>query len=159
VFNNALEDSTFYKTNGRILGEGDTLYLYTDNPFNSQVRFRFKLKGESIDQTLAKQTLSNIKVVPNPYVVTSVWEQRNPYTTARDEQIQFIHLPQRCTIRIYSVDGSLVHTLEHQSTMRDGAETWDLKSRERMNVSYGVYIYHVDAPGIGEHIGKIFLIK
>jgi hypothetical protein len=26
-------------------------------------------------------------------------------------------------------------------------------------VSYGVYIYHVDAPGIGEKIGRFSLIK
>jgi len=52
-----------------------------------------------------------------------------------------------------------VRTLEHNSTMRNGAETWDLMSKENMDVAYGVYLYHVDAPGIGEHIGKIFLIK
>jgi hypothetical protein len=28
-----------------------------------------------------------------------------------------------------------------------------------MDAAYGVYIYHVDAPNVGEHIGKFALIK
>jgi hypothetical protein len=43
--------------------------------------------------------------------------------------------------------------------MSDGAESWDLMSKDNMNIAYGVYIYHVDAPGVGEHVGKIFIIK
>jgi hypothetical protein len=98
--------------------------------------------------------------VPNPYAATSVWETRNPYASGRGpRKVEFIHLPYRCTIHIYTVDGTLVRTLEHTSIMADGAEPWDLMSKENMSISYGVYIYHVDAPGIGERIGKIFIIK
>jgi hypothetical protein len=43
--------------------------------------------------------------------------------------------------------------------MRDGSEEWNLQNRDNMEVAYGVYVYHIDAPGIGEHIGKIMLIK
>jgi hypothetical protein len=98
--------------------------------------------------------------VPNPYAVTAVWETRNPYSSGRGPRlVQFIHLPQHCTIHIYAVDGTLVRTLEHHTIMANGSEPWDLMSKENMSISYGVYIYHVDAPGIGEHIGKIFIIK
>jgi hypothetical protein len=34
-----------------------------------------------------------------------------------------------------------------------------LISEDGMDVAFGVYVYHVDAPGIGEHIGKFALIK
>ena len=160
IYNAAIEDTSFYKTFGRLLGNGDTLYLYTDNPFTSQVKYRFKISGQNIDKEKAKNDLSNIRVVPNPYAATSVWETRNPYASGRGpRKVEFIHLPYRCTIHIYTVDGTLVRTLEHTSIMADGAEPWDLMSKENMSISYGVYIYHVDAPGIGERIGKIFIIK
>jgi len=81
------------------------------------------------------------------------------FTGAGPRAVQFINLPQRCTIRIYAMDGTLVRTLEHESALADGAETWDLLTKENMEVSYGVYFYHVDAPGVGTHTGKIFLIK
>jgi hypothetical protein len=160
LLNTAGEDTTFFKQNGRILGDGDTVYLYTDNPFTGNVRYQFKTRGESVDKTAASGSLGDVRVVPNPYIVAATWEPKNPYSSGRGPRaIQFIHLPQQCTIRIYSIDGTLVRTLEHNSTMRNGAETWDLMSKENMDVAYGVYIYHVDAPGIGEHIGKIFVIK
>jgi hypothetical protein len=32
-------------------------------------------------------------------------------------------------------------------------------SKDNLDISYGIYIYHVDAPGIGEKIGKFVVIK
>ena len=36
---------------------------------------------------------------------------------------------------------------------------WDLVSKDGMDISFGVYVYHVDAPGIGEKIGRFAIIK
>jgi hypothetical protein len=36
---------------------------------------------------------------------------------------------------------------------------WDLLSSEGMRIAYGVYIYHVDIPGVGEKIGRFAVIK
>ena len=33
------------------------------------------------------------------------------------------------------------------------------KLLQRNDISYGIYIYHVDAPGVGEKIGKFAIIK
>ena len=32
-------------------------------------------------------------------------------------------------------------------------------SRDNLDIAYGVYLYHIDAPGIGEHTGKFAVIK
>ncbi|MFH1196201.1 MAG: hypothetical protein V1720_10835 [bacterium] len=158
--NLAIDDTTFFNKYGRTLGAGDTLSLFTDVPFGGTTKYNFKIRGQKINAETAKNTLGKIKVVPNPYVVTAVWEPHNPYTTGRGPRaIQFINLPQECTIRIFAVDGTLVRTLDHQSTMTNGSETWDLMSKDNMDVSYGVYVYHVDAPGIGQHVGRILIIK
>jgi len=50
-------------------------------------------------------------------------------------------------------------TLEHNSALEDGSEPWDLLSKDRMEIAYGVYIYHVDAHDEGEFIGKFAVIK
>jgi hypothetical protein len=84
----------------------------------------------------------------------------NPYSTGHGlRAVQFIRLPEQCTTRIFTVDGTLVRTLVHESNMRDGSETWDLLSKDNMDIAYGIYIYHVDAPGIGQHIGRLLVIK
>jgi hypothetical protein len=68
-------------------------------------------------------------------------------------------LPNKCTIRIFTVNGELVKQIEHESNMIDGSEDWDLLTKDRLSVSYGVYIFHVDAPGIGTKVGKFAIIK
>jgi hypothetical protein len=37
--------------------------------------------------------------------------------------------------------------------------SWDLLSKDGQDISYGVYIYHVEAPDVGETIGKFAIIK
>jgi len=118
------------------------------------------VKGQKVDVEYAKSHLDRIKVVPNPYVVTALWEPHNPYTNGRGPRaVKFIHLPKQCTIRIYAVDGTLVQTLEHDSHLTNGTAEWDLMTRDNMDLAYGIYIYHVDAPGIGEHVGRMLVIK
>ena len=104
--------------------------------------------------------MSNISVVPNPYVGYSSWEPKNTYASGRgDRKIDFINLPQQCTIRIYTVSGSLVKTLIKESGATNGALSWNLISEDGTDVAYGLYIYHVDAPTAGTYIGKFALIK
>jgi hypothetical protein len=104
--------------------------------------------------------LDKIKVVPNPYVAAASWEPRNTYSSGRGErQLHFTHLPQKCTIRIYTVSGELVATIDHDSDILDGTASWDLLTRDKLSVAYGVYIYHLDAPGVGEKVGKFAVIK
>jgi hypothetical protein len=57
------------------------------------------------------------------------------------------------------MSGHLVQELQHNGTIDDGQEPWNLVSRDGMNIAFGVYVYHVDAPGIGSHIDKFAVIK
>ena len=161
VTNGSPSDSLFYQQYNKLIGYGDTLNLFTNMELTSSAKYKFVVSGQKINMQLAKTSLNAIKVVPNPYVVTSLFDPYNPYTTSGTgtRLVQFIHLPQQCTIKIYTVDGSLVRTINHNASMRDGSESWNLLNRDNMEVAYGVYIYVVDAPGIGQNIGKIMLIK
>lgn len=149
-----------YDTLHRNPAAGDVVTLFTRKPFLSNVIFEFTTDSARINQQLAKNDLDQIKVVPNPYVATAIWEGRNFFTTGRGSRaIHFNHLPKDCTIRIFTVSGELVDVIEHHSLMDDGSAEWDVLTRDNLNISYGVYIYHVDAPGIGEKIGKFAIIK
>ncbi|MEK7263748.1 MAG: hypothetical protein AAB071_04470, partial [Bacteroidota bacterium] len=104
--------------------------------------------------TMTKKSLDDITVVPNPYIVSS------PYEILKfgvERQLQFHHLPlSDCTIRIFNVAGDLVQTLEH--TNKTPIERWNLKTLNDQEVSFGVYIFHVQSD-LGEYIGKFAVIK
>ncbi len=139
---------------------GDQYFLATKKPFRKGDIFRFTMQGADSSDTQAKSKLDDIYVVPNPYVVTASWEPANLYKYGRGERrLHFFNLPKDCTIRIYNLRGYLVDTIEHHSTADDGMVAWDLLSKDGNEISYGVYVYHVDAPGVGEKIGKFALIK
>jgi hypothetical protein len=141
---------------------GDKFRIYTNRPFYQGDYFNFTTKASSVDNNLANKNLANISVVPNPYIAAASWELKTRFTTGRGTRaLNFINLPANCTIRIYTVSGAIVKTLYHNETnlYNGGAVSWDLVSDDGMDVAYGVYIYHVDAPGIGETIGKFAVIK
>jgi hypothetical protein len=140
--------------------DGDRFVIRTRRPFAQGDYFEFKTHAARTDPGIAKSELTKVSVVPNPYIGTASWERRTLYTTGRgDRKIEFTHLPARCTIRIFTIAGQLVKTLYKDSNASDGSLTWDLISDDGMDISYGLYIFHVDAPGVGEHIGKFAVIK
>ncbi|MGD8781093.1 MAG: hypothetical protein PVH88_19265 [Ignavibacteria bacterium] len=138
---------------------GDIYKIVVNKPFRNEEFFQFTTKAQSFDKSLARSELDDIAVVPNPYVGAASWE---PYSTdvgRGERRIYFMHLPNECTVRIYTMSGKLVDTIYHNSTITDGQESWDLVSKDGMDIAYGIYIFHVDAPGIGEKIGRFAVIK
>jgi len=111
----------------------------------------FVYNAGGIDAGKAKEELSEIKVVPNPYIAHALWE-----TTEGIRKIQFTHLPDECTIRIYTLAGDLVRVIEHNNGT--GAEDWDLLNKNQQGIVPGVYFYHVDSR-YGEKLGKFAVIK
>lgn len=139
---------------------GDTLNIILNKPFLSFDKYNFKMKGSSISEEKAKEGLDKIRVVPNPYIAAETWEPRNTFTSGRGpREIHFINLPSKCTIRIFNVSGALIKTIEHESSFESGTEIWDVLSDEKFEIAYGVYVYHVDAPGIGQKTGTFAIIK
>ncbi len=139
---------------------GDVYVFRTSKPFYEGDYFQFSTKAATTDLQIAKNELSRIKVVPNPYIAGASWEPRMVFGAGRGERkIDFIHLPQKCTIRVFTLAGKLVKLIEHDSGVLDGSQSWDLVSDDGMDIAYGMYIYHVDAPGVGTYIDKFAVIK
>ena len=141
-------------------GIGDTLKVTLLRPFLSNDEFEFLTVAPTVDNTLAKTDLDKIRVVPNPYIVTNAWEPVNTYSSGRgDRQLHFTHLPANCVIKIFTVNGQLVKSLYHNNLIEDGTEIWNMRSKDNLEISYGIYVYHVKAEGIGEKIGKFLVLK
>jgi hypothetical protein len=132
---------------------GDKIFVVTNKPYTADDTYSFSTTKESY-AGVKESDLANITTVPNPFVVSSRFEI-GAYGT--EKQLQFHYLPPKCTIRIYNLAGDFIRQIEHD----DGTpmDTWNLQTYNEQEVAFGIYIYHVDAPGIGEYIGKMAIIK
>jgi hypothetical protein len=145
----------------RLPSDGDVLLIKTTRPFDTRDVFTLKTEGYRMSTVLATSRLDKVFVVPNPYVGLNDIEPTNllPGQTRGERRIYFENLPQRCTIRIFTLSGDLVTTLEHDSGVDNAREYWNLLNRDGFSVAYGVYVAHIDAPGVGEKMLKFALIK
>jgi len=99
--------------------------------------------------TAAESACDLMNVVPNPYYAYSNYE-----LDKLENVVKIVNLPEQCTIKIYTVNGTLVRTFE-----KDDPYTyvdWDLKNYTNIPISSGVYLIHVNVPGVCERVLKWF---
>ncbi|MBT6871572.1 MAG: hypothetical protein HOA66_08980 [Candidatus Marinimicrobia bacterium] len=97
--------------------------------------------------------LNNVMVVPNPYVAHSEYNE-----TEYLRKIRFNNLTPKCIIKIYTVSGELVNTIEHDSE-DEGYAAWDLRSMNNQEVAPGLYLFTVESDGVKDFIGKFAVIR
>lgn len=106
-----------------------------------------------------------IFVYPNPATPASLAELQAMHPYADDPtglRIVFAHLPAaHNTLRIFTLDGDLVETLEHDGLTDIGETSWNLVSRNGQQVVSGIYLYVVssDDARFDDFIGKFVLIR
>jgi hypothetical protein len=138
---------------------GDVYQLRLRRPLGVGDVFLFTTRGHRVDETKAREAPFTPYVVPNPYVAAASFEPERFAVSGRgDRRMEFRGLPASCTIRIYTVRGELVRTLEHAGG-NDGFVPWDLRTRDNLDVAPGLYIFHVDAGPLGTSIGKFAIVK
>ena len=99
--------------------------------------------------TVLEDMLEEISVVPNPYYAYSQYE-----TNKLDNRVKIVNLPEVCTVRIYNLSGTLIRTYDKADPLT--TIDWDLKNEANVPIAGGVYIIHVDVPGVGQAIRKWF---
>jgi hypothetical protein len=108
---------------------------------------------------------ANIYVYPNPATRDAVREFQQLRPNADDPtgvRVMFANLPQaRNTIKIFTEDGDLVQTIEHDGTSGYGQVSWNLVSRNGQEVVSGIYLYAVqsDNSAFEDYIGKFVVIR
>ncbi len=109
--------------------------------------------------TRPPKTISDVRVVPNPYNINSTDFQ----FTGEPNKIMFMNLPPECTIRIYTESGDLVKTLNH--TDGSGDEPWgDLPqehsaTRSSQIITSGIYLAHVETPDGNSTVVKFVVVR
>lgn len=120
-----------------------------------------------------------VAVVPNPYraykdYTTAYrgqsWENQNDGTRdfypQADRRLEFMNLPERCLIRIFTTAGDLVQIIPHNeegdrsSWASLNSEKWDLNSRNNQQVVAGLYLFSVE--DLSDHsisTGKFVIIR
>ena len=113
--------------------------------------------------------LGKVSVVPNPYRTDkdSTLESGGYEGPAGDwdetaRKIKFINLPELCTIRIFSLSGDLIRTVEHDGRDANGFPRGDtdvtLVSESNRALASGIYIFTVESP-FGTQTGKFVIIR
>ncbi len=152
------QDTSIAPGNQKPPQAGDIYKIVTTKPFRTGEYFQFTTKSAYFDKSKFQQDLNDVAVVPNPYAGAASWESASQQIGRGNRLVYFIHLPAVCTIRIYTISGNLVQTIEHNSALSNGQEAWNLVSKDGMDISFGIYVFHVDSPQ-GQKIGRFAIIK
>jgi hypothetical protein len=117
--------------------------------------------------------MEQVQVVPNPYYVS-----HEGMSSPFQGKIYFTRLPRVCTINIYTVNGELVRTIEHneldpilsgntverrESSERAqiGADVWDLLTRSQQSkrrAASQMFIAKIETPGGASVIRKFAVV-
>jgi len=182
VLNDEFELTSFEK--GLIPREA-LISMRVDNPYstvsdgdsgvnNGYPAYKFTIEGaeeqELENNVQVDSALDMINVVPNPYYAFSDYE-----TGSFTKTVKITNLPQNCTVTIYSLDGKFIRQYKRNEESfvnipgrsftavekRNFAPdiSWDLTNSRQIPISSGVYLIHVDAPGLGERVIKWFGIN
>jgi hypothetical protein len=113
--------------------------------------FTFSMKGIQTSNALAQQELNRVGVFPNPYFALNPQE-----INKLSRFVMFNNLPDQATIRIFNLAGQLVRTIDHNG----GAfRQWNLLNSSNLPVASGMYIAHVEMPGLGERVLKLAIVQ
>lgn len=141
---------------------------------DSNPLFEFVISGNSVvrnDINTGKSALDLIRVVPNPYLAVSGYEN-----SQIDNRVKIVNLPSQCVISIFNLSGSLIRqfNFDQSSTAAYAANAagravinergtnyqtyldWDLKNQSGIPIASGVYLIHIKSDKLGERTLKWF---
>jgi len=130
--------------------KGIGTYAVADPVNDNYPTFEFSTSSISAAKNDVKQgsaALDKINIVPNPYYGYSEYE-----STQLDNTVKITNLPARCIISIYTPNGYLIRRFDKDNDQP--YITWDLKNTYGVSIASGIYIIHVNAPGLGEKVVK-----
>lgn len=112
--------------------------------------------------------INDVAVVPNPYrtdmnytLESGGYEGLNSRWDETKRLVKFINLPEKCTIKIFSLAGDLVRTVEHDGgsgSFPRGDRDVELLSESNRALASGIYIFTVES-SLGLQTGKFVIIR
>ena len=144
-------------------GNNDSLIIFNKKPYRKGDTYSFKtyapiINPENTQESVAKK----IRVVPNPYFSAHAYEAHLApgITSGRGQRrVIFTNVPSDGKISIFTPRGQHVISLEHSGNIFNGSIEWNLKSKENLDVSYGVYYFVMESKQFESQSGKLAIIK
>jgi len=105
--------------------------------------------------------LKDIRVVPDPYIGRSSKNGLNFEPNKYLHELEFTNLPDKCTLRIYTLGGDLVRSIDHYAGgpySQGGTVKWDMLTEDGLGIVSGIYFYHVESQ-YGNRVGRFAVIK
>ena len=101
------------------------------------------------------QVRNLITVTPNPYKITGLNDVRN---NPSSHDIKFLNVPADFTLTIIDVAGQIIFrdVVQGQGA---GQYTWDMFSKDGVEVSSGLYIYHLEYGDDQEEVGHFAILR
>jgi hypothetical protein len=145
---NRLNDSQPFNPSGKLNIE---LVAY---PLTTNDIFKYRIENELTTDEMKSQ-FDKVNVFPNPLFA---FNSAASYTgQAFDEPyVTFSNLPEEVTVRIYTLSGTLIRTLQKDDV--SPFLRWDLKNQDDLRIASGMYIAIVSNPEFGEKILKFAII-
>lgn len=91
---------------------GDQYDFVCGTPFGNNDVYQLNTFADTTT-AVKSNALDKVTVVPNPYVVVASWETASALQGRDTQKLYFNHLPAKCTIRIFTQNGYLVKTIQH----------------------------------------------
>ena len=144
----------FLQGGASVWSTGDVIKITIGNTVVAgEDEFEFSVTAEAYSEALAKENVDKINVFPNPYLGVNSAE-----TSRYSHFVTFNHLPPKANIRIFDMSGTLVRTIEKDDPSQ--FTRWDLQNQNQLPVASGMYIAHIELPGLGEsRILKLAVIQ
>jgi hypothetical protein len=112
-----------------------------------------------IPRAEARARAGSVWVVPNPFRAVADWDLPPVDGDRLTRHLDFMGLPRaRSRIRIWTVAGDLVASIDHDGSRGDGQARWDLVSRNGQEIVSGIYLFTVDSPA-GTQTGRFVVIR
>ncbi len=114
--------------------------------------------ASSNSQSYTDAQLEQSQVVPNPFYVTHEGMQ-----TPFEAKIYFTRLPRVCKISIYTINGDLIQTIDHNETNgvspdKHGADVWNLLSSNGQRVVSQMLVAKIETPEGASVIRKFAIV-
>ena len=150
-----VSDGTVDADPSLLMPENGTVFrIETTKPNQPGDSFAFSTDGlgsRERTEEEARAALDDIGISPNPYKGASSYE-----VSQLTDQVRFTNMPDQATVRVFTVAGTLVRTLEKNSA--SASFPWDLSTDEGLPLASGMYIIHVDTD-LGEKVLKFGVVK
>lgn len=101
------------------------------------------------------ESLEDIRIAPNPYNINDPVLEEYGWTDRRG--LIFFNLPGTVTIKIFTENGDLIQTIDHDSPVRSGSYHWNMITASQQVISSGIYIAVFEKPN-GEISYQKFIV-